>query len=45
MFDIQEWQIIWQMDRMDYTRNEKGEWIEGIPTREDAIFILTNVEN
>jgi len=35
--------IQWQLDRMDYTRDKDGNWIEGEPTREDAIFLLDTI--
>ena len=36
--------IQWQLDRMDCTRDRNGNWIEGEPTREDAIAVLNEVE-
>jgi hypothetical protein len=36
--------IQWQLDRMDYTRDSDGNWIEGEPTREDAIALLDSLE-
>ncbi len=36
--------IQWQLERMDYTRDKDGNWIEGEPTREDAIYVLEQVE-
>lgn len=36
--------IQWQLDRMDYTRDKDGNWIEGEPTRDDAIATLDDIE-
>lgn len=33
--------IQWQLERMDYTRDAEGNWIEGEATRDDAIAVLT----
>lgn len=35
--------IQWQLDRMDMTRDAKGNWIDGTPTWADAIAVLDEV--
>jgi len=37
--------IQWQLERMDYTRDAEGNWIEGEPTREDAIAVLNSLDD
>lgn len=37
--------IQWQLERMDCTRDADGNWIEGEPTREDAIALLDSLDD
>lgn len=36
--------LLWQIERMDCTRDASGNWIEGEPTMADALAVLAEVE-